>query len=144
VAEHLEVREAAVPVAPPPGEVPTLEGSEPLRAPTAVPSARAQKRIGRAAAGERWIVRILQGGALISGGMFLASLILEVLPQTQDVSISIDTLRKGAASLLLVTPVARLAVAGTMLGLRGEWRYALYAVGILGMLAFAVSSGLHA
>lgn len=144
MAEHLEVREAAVPVVPPQGEGPALESTEPLRAPAAVPAARAQKRIGRAAAGERWIVRILQGGALISGGMFLASLVLEVLPQSQDVSVSIDTLRKGAASLLLVTPVARLAVAGTMLGLRGEWRYALYAVGILGMLAFAVSSGMHA
>jgi hypothetical protein len=143
VAEHLEVREAAVPVAPPRGEGPALDGPEPLATPAPVPAAPA-RRVGRAAAGERWIVRILQGGALISGGMFLASLVLELMPQSQDVAVSIDTLRKGAASLLLVTPVARLAVAGTMLGLRGEWRYTLYAVGILGMLAFAVSTGLHA
>ena len=78
---------------------------------------------------------------MISGGMFLASLALEVLPQSQTVQVAIDTLRKGAASLLLVTPVARLVVAGTMLGLRGEWRYTLYAAGVLGLLALAVGAG---
>ncbi|MDY7229737.1 hypothetical protein [Hyalangium rubrum] len=101
-------------------------------------------RVGRAAAGERWIARLLRGGALISGGMFLASLGLEALPQSLDSHVAIDTLRKGAASLLLVTPVARLAVAGTMLGLRGEWRYTLYAAGVLALLALAVGAGLQA
>ncbi|WP_224368470.1 hypothetical protein [Hyalangium versicolor] len=111
--------------------------------PVEVP-ARAPARIGRAVAGERWIARILRGGALISGGLFLASLGMEVLPQSETVQVAIDTLRKGAASLLLVTPVARLVVAGTMLGLRGEWRYTLYAAGVLGLLAIAVGAGISA
>ncbi|MDC0709093.1 hypothetical protein POL68_11525 [Stigmatella sp. ncwal1] len=137
------MREATAPVPPSRGEGHVLVGEpDPTYAPPA--RTRAKARIGRAAAGERWIVRILQGGALISGGMFLASLVLELLPPSQDVAVSIDTLRKSAASLLLVTPVARLAVAGTMLGLRGEWRYTLYAVGVLSLLAIAVGAGLHA
>jgi hypothetical protein len=100
-------------------------------------------RVGRSAAGERWIARILRGGALISGGMFLASLGLEALPRSLATHVTIDTLRKGAASMLLVTPVARLVMAGAMLGLRGEWRYTLYAAGVLGLLALAVSAGLQ-
>ncbi|MFL5349590.1 MAG: hypothetical protein ACJ8AT_32745 [Hyalangium sp.] len=112
-------------------------------APKAAP-ARAPARVGRSVAGERWIARILRGGAVISGGMFLASLGLEALPQSQTVQVAIDTLRKGAASLLLVTPVARLVVAGAMLGLRGEWRYTLYAAGVLGLLALAVGAGISA
>ena len=62
----------------------------------------------------------------------------------KTVQVAIDTLRKGAASLLLVTPVARLVVAGAMLGLRGEWRYTLYAAGVLGLLAIAVGAGISA
>jgi hypothetical protein len=57
--------------------------------------------------------------------------------------VAIDTLRKGAASLLLVTPVARLVMTGTLLGLRGEWRYTLCAAGVLGLLAIAVGAGLR-
>jgi hypothetical protein len=105
---------------------------------------RAVTRTGRAVAGERWIARILRGGALISGTMFLGSLVMEALPQSQAVQVAIDTLRKGAASLLLVTPVGRLVVAGTMLGLRGEWRYTLCAAGVLGLLALAVGAGISA
>lgn len=100
-------------------------------------------RVGRAVAGERWISRALRGGAVLSGGLFLASLPLELLPASQTVDVTIDMLRKGAASVLLVTPVVRLMVAGTMLGLRGEWRYSLYAAGVLGLLALAVGAGLH-
>jgi hypothetical protein len=100
-------------------------------------------RVGRAVAGERWIARALRGGAVLSGGMFLASLPLELLPKSQTVDIAIDLLRKGAASALLVTPVVRLMVAGTMLGLRGEWRYTLYAAGVLGLLGLAIGAGLH-
>jgi hypothetical protein len=111
--------------------------------PVAPPLARERARIGRAAAGERWIARILRGGALISGGMFLASLGMESLPSSLAAHVTIDTLRKGAASMLLVTPVARLVVAGAMLGLRGEWRYTLYAAGVLGLMALAVSAGLQ-
>lgn len=98
----------------------------------------------RAVAGDRWIARVLRIGAVASGGMFVLSLGLESLPQSERVHVAIDLLRKGAASLLLVTPVARLAVAGTLLGLRGEWRYMMMAAGVLGLLAFAVGAGIHA
>ncbi len=81
---------------------------------------------------------------MCSGGLFLASLALESLPHSETMQVSIDMLRKGAASALLVTPVARLVVAGTTLGIRGEWKYALYAAGVLGLLALAVGAGLHA
>lgn len=100
--------------------------------------------VERAEAGERWISRLLRGGAMCSGGLFLASLALESLPQSETVHVAIDVLRKGAASALLVTPVVRLVVAGTTLGIRGEWKYALYAAGVLGLLAIAVGAGLHA
>jgi hypothetical protein len=100
-------------------------------------------RGARAEAGEQWISRLLRGGAVCSGGLFLASLGLEALPQSEGVHVAIDLLRKGAASALLVTPVVRLVVAGTSLGLRGEWRYALCAAGVLGLLAVAVGAGLH-
>ena len=98
----------------------------------------------RAEAGEQWISRLLRAGAVCSGGLFLTSIALEALPQSETVDVAIDVLRKGAASALLVTPVVRLVVAGTSLGLRGEWRYALYAAGVLGLLAVAVGAGLHA
>jgi hypothetical protein len=98
----------------------------------------------RAEAGEQWISRLLRAGAVCSGGLFLTSIALEALPQSETVHVAIDVLRKGAASALLVTPVVRLVVAGTSLGLRGEWRYALYAAGVLGLLAVAVGAGLHA
>jgi hypothetical protein len=137
VAEHVEVSEAAAPTPPPAAAVVKANA---VVSETAVPAAPAW--IGRSVAGERWIARILRGGALISGTMFLASLGLEVLPQSQEVQVVIDTLRKGAASLLLVTPVARLVMAGTLLGLHGEWRYTLYAAGVLGLLALAVGAGL--
>ena len=100
--------------------------------------------LSRAESGERWISRLLRTGALCSGGLFLLSLVLEALPEREPVHVAIDLLRKGAASALLVTPVVRLVVAGASLGLRGEWRYTLYAAGVLGMLALAMSAGLHA
>ncbi|MFY0524108.1 hypothetical protein ACN28I_13370 [Archangium gephyra] len=100
--------------------------------------------VKRAEAGEQWISRLLRVGATCSGGLFLASLALEFLPQSETVHVAIDVLRKGAASALLVTPVVRLVVAGTTLGIRGEWKYALYAAGVLGLLAVAVGAGLHA
>nr|WP_228530707.1 MULTISPECIES: hypothetical protein [Myxococcaceae] len=99
---------------------------------------------GEVIAGERWIARVLRTGAVLSGGLFLSSLALELLPASQGTSVAIDSLRKAGASLLLVTPVARLAVAGVALGLRGEWRYTLYAAGVLGLLALAVGAGVAA
>ncbi len=100
--------------------------------------------VKRAEAGERWISRLLRTGAMCSGALFLSSLVLESLPESESVHVAIDVLRKGAASALLVTPVVRLVVAGTTLGIRGEWRYAVYAAGVLGLLALAVGAGFHA
>lgn len=128
---------AALPeTAPPPPVEPTVPGAPTTGAP-ATP-------IERAEAGERWISKLLRGGAMCSGGLFLASLALEALPASEGVQVAIDVLRKGAASALLVTPVVRLVVAGTTLGIRGEWKYALYAAGVLGLLAIAVGAGIHA
>lgn len=107
------------------------------------PVVRARRR-DLAVAGDRWIARVLRGGAVLSGGMFVVSLGLEALPRSEEVHVAIDLLRKGAASLLLVTPVARLAVAGTLLGLKGEWRYTVIAAGVLGLLAIAVGAGIQA
>ena len=101
-------------------------------------------QLTRAEAGERWISRLLRTGAMCSGALFLLSLLLEALPDSEPVHVLIDVLRKGAACALLVTPVIRLVVAGTSLGLRGEWRYTLYAAGVLALLALAVGAGLPA
>lgn len=126
--------EAALPETAPPPPI----------APEAPSSGAPTTPVERAEAGERWISKLLRGGALCSGGLFLASLALEALPDSEGVHVAIDVLRKGAASALLVTPVVRLVVAGTTLGIRGEWKYALYAAGVLGLLALAVGAGIHA
>jgi hypothetical protein len=97
----------------------------------------------RTEAGERWIARLLRGGALVSGTLFLGSLALEALPDSQRMGGLIDGLRQAAASVLLVTPVARLVVAGAALGRRGEWRYVLVTAGVLGLMALAVGAGLR-
>ncbi len=119
---------------------PAVERSNGRTAPLASPPTH----LARAEAGERWISRLLRTGALCSGGLFLLSLVLESLPDSEPVHVAIDLLRKGAASALLVTPVIRLVVAGTSLGLRGEWRYTLYAAGVLALLALAMTAGLQA
>jgi hypothetical protein len=90
------------------------------------------------------IGRVLRSGAMLSGGCFVLSLALEALPATERISIAIDHLQKIGVSLLLVTPVVRLVVAGLALSLRGEWKYALYAGGVLALLSLAVGAGLAA
>ncbi len=148
MAEHVEVSggEAAPMAAQVVAQPAPSEGAHPaantVRGTAAATAVTA--RVGRAVAGERWIARALRGGAILSGGMFLASLPLELLPKSETVDVTIDLLRKGAASLLLVTPVARLAMAGTLLGLKGEWRYAAIAAGVLGLLGIAVGTGIPA
>lgn len=94
--------------------------------------------------GERWVARLLRAGALTSGALFLASLGLELLPETELQQAARGGLRKAAALVLLATPVLRLAAAGVVLGLRGEWRYAVCAAGVLALLALAVLAGLSA
>ena len=94
--------------------------------------------------GEKAIARVLRTGALASGALFFLSLVIEALSVSQKMSTTADVLRKCAASLLLATPVARLLVAGTTLGLAGERKYALYSACVLGMLAMAIRAGFSA
>lgn len=92
-------------------------------------------------AGERIIGRVLRAGALGSGALFLLSVVLSSLPQASAWERELFLLRAAAASLLVVAPVVRLIVAGSVLALHREWRYAGAAVGILVMLAIAVGLG---
>jgi hypothetical protein len=94
--------------------------------------------------GERLIARILRFGALTSGGLLALSIVLEAVPASFHSEVAVDYLRKGAVSLLVVTPVARLVAAGALLALRGEYRYALYASGIVALLGLALGAGFHA
>ncbi len=153
MAESAELTSAAAPVVVTTGAAPVqmtntvqVEATHPPPevAPAAPEVASTPAHVKRAEAGEQWISRLLRAGSVCSGGLFLASIALEALPKSETVHVAIDVLRKGAASALLVTPVVRLVVAGTTLGLRGEWKYALYAAGVLGLLALAVGAGIHA
>ena len=92
-------------------------------------------------AGERSIGRVLRVGAWGSGGLFLASILLQALPQSAQWEAEIQLLRAAAASLLVVAPVVRLIVAGSVLGLHGVWRYAAAAGGVLGLLGLALGVG---
>jgi hypothetical protein len=98
----------------------------------------------RSIGGTKLIAGLLRSGAVAAGGMFVASLLLEALPESQTTSIGIDLLRKGGASILIATPVVRLVVAGGTLGVRGEWKYAAIAAAILGLLGVAVGAGVAA
>ncbi len=91
--------------------------------------------------GERALALLLRAGGMLGGACFMASLSLRLLPETQTVHVAMDLLQKGGASFLIATPVARLGVAGALLGLRGEYRYAAYAVISLGLLALALGAG---
>jgi hypothetical protein len=92
-------------------------------------------------AGERSIGRVLRVGAWSSGGLFLASVMLQAIPQAAQWQPEIQVLRAAAASLLVVAPVVRLIVAGSVLGIHGEWRYAAAAGGVLGLLGLALGLG---
>lgn len=106
-------------------------------APVALPQARAM-------AGEAHIARLLRTGAVLAGLCFFISLVLGALPQSPATAYAIDALRKGGVVLLVVTPILRLLAAGVLLGLRGEWKYTIYAACILLLLCFAVAAGLAA
>jgi hypothetical protein len=95
----------------------------------------------RALDGDKIIARVLRTGALASGGLFFAALVLTHWPASQAASIAVDYCRKGGIALLLATPIVRLITAGLLLGLRGEWRYCAYTAGVLLLLAFAVGAG---
>lgn len=119
------------------------EATEPIDAPAA-PQVEAQP-LPRSATidSERIVGRILRMGALGSGTLFASSLVLGLIDGNATVDVAADVLRKSAGMILLVTPVARLIAGGTLLAIRGEWRYALYAGGILFLLAIALGTGAH-
>lgn len=103
----------------------------------AVVSAR---EVGR----ERGLAMLLRAGGVLGGACFLLSLPLQAVPPSTQTDILVDLLRKAGASFLLVTPIARLGVAGTLLALRGEWKYLGYAAATLSLLALAVGARIAA
>lgn len=94
--------------------------------------------------GERTLARVLRTGAVLSGALFVSSVALEALPQTQGVAQAIDVLRKVGVGVLVVTPLARLCVASALLTMRGERRFALYGAGVLALLGLALGAGFGA
>jgi hypothetical protein len=92
--------------------------------------------------GDVVIARLLRSGAVLSGLCFAASILLEVLPETHSQAYAIDVLRRGGISLLVLTPVLRLIAAGVLLGLHGEWRFAVYAATIVLLLSLALGAGM--
>lgn len=119
-----------------------------LAPPIAIPEQEHSKRgilaRARTFGGERLIGRLLRTGAILSGAMFLSSLGLELLPASPKAIIAADMLRKSGLAVLVVTPIARLATGATLLAFKGEWKYALYGAGVLGLLALAVGAGFGA
>lgn len=107
------------------------------------PAANAKQR-ARTIGAERTISKLLRTGALLSVGLFGASILLEAIPQTQQVGIAIDLMRKAGLGVLIVTPLARLTAASAVLAAKGEWRYALYGAGVLLLLALGLSTGFGA
>ncbi len=115
--------------------VPTPPPMPAVVVPEAAPRARAME-------GEKAIARVLRAGAVLGGGCFAASLGVGLLPASARTGVAIDLLRKSGASLLIVTPVARIAVAGAVLGMKGEPRYLLYGAAILALLGIALGTSL--
>jgi hypothetical protein len=93
--------------------------------------------------GERAIAAVLRAGAILAGLCFGASIVLERLSGVTGLARDAELLRATGASLLLVTPVVRLLVAGVALGLRGEHRYSVYAAVVLLLMVAAVGLGLR-
>ncbi|MGQ0506996.1 MAG: DUF1634 domain-containing protein [Myxococcaceae bacterium] len=98
----------------------------------------------RLSAGDGYLAGIFRAGAYSSGLLFGAALLLQLLPTNQLTSVAMDHLERGGVFMLVVTPVARLIASGVMLGAKGEWRYALYAAGVLTLLGMAVGAGFRA
>ena len=89
--------------------------------------------------GERAIASVLRTGAALSFACFTASLIVDRVSHAY--AAQADILRAAGASLLMVTPVVRLVVAGVALGQRREYRYSVYALAILVLMGVAASLG---
>lgn len=92
-------------------------------------------------AGERIIGRVLRFGALVSGGLFLLSVVLEAAAPSWATPELLNLVRGAAASILVVAPVARLMVSGVWLAFNREWRYAAAAAAVLLLLAFGMGLG---
>lgn len=121
--------------------------ADPLRTGERPPTPRAAQAAfphAREMVGELAIARALRTGALLSGTLFLASLLLSALPESPVVVEAVRRLREGGAVILLATPVVRLLVAGVSLWMKGEQRYMFYAVGVIGLLVMAVGFGFSA
>ncbi len=107
-------------------------------APRALPSARPFE-------GERQVARLLRTGAMLAGGAFVLSIVLELIPfapaRAELQAQVVVGLRKVGVILLVLTPILRLVTAGVMLGLRGEWRYSAYGALVLVLLGVAVWLG---
>ncbi len=93
--------------------------------------------------GERLIATALRVGGLAGGACFALSIALHLLPLGHRMDVPVDLLRKAGASLLIVTPIARLGIAGALLGTKGEWRYLAYTAAILALLVVALGAGLR-
>lgn len=96
----------------------------------------------RALGGERTLALLLRSGGILGGVCFLASLPLRFIPASSEVAVATDLLQKAGASFLIVTPIVRLCVAGSMLAWKGEWRYLVYAMTSVALLAAAVGARL--
>lgn len=117
--------------------------AEPVNAPSQPPRAAPIPR-AREMSGEQLISRVLRTGAIMAGLFFLTSIGLDLLPQTVETAAAVEVLRKGGVAILIATPVLRLIAAGVVLGVRGEWRYTLYAACIVLLLSVALAAGLTA
>jgi len=118
-----------------------VEPSEVLVGTAAQVAVEADVPVAAPDAGERIIGRVLRFGALVSGGMFLLSVVLEAAAPAWATAEVLNVLRGAAASILVVAPVARLMVSGVWLGLNREWRYATAAAAVLVLLALGMGLG---
>lgn len=116
--------------------------AERIDVPTPVEASAAPLPRARVLDGEIIIARLLRAGALLAGLCFGASLVIELLPPTAAQGYAIDAFRKGGIFLLILTPLTRLVAAGVLLGMRGEWRFAIYAASVLLLLALAIGVGM--
>jgi len=94
--------------------------------------------------GDKIIARVLRTGATTAGICFVVSIVANLLPASEAQGWVVDFFRRSGITLLIVTPVMRLIAAGVMLGLKGEYRYTVYAATILLLLSFAMAAGLAA
>jgi hypothetical protein len=102
--------------------------------------------VTRGFAGEVQVAWLLRVGAVLAGGCFLLSLVVDALVPTvwkvDGAAQLVHNLRRAGVALLILTPVARLASSGVMLGLRGEWRYSIYGALVLVLLGVAIALGI--